>query len=147
MRTLAWVITRALSILFVGVVGFCVWFYFASNSDYEKLSGEYRFHQGDLYSTIVLHPDKTFEQELRGQGFLKHTQGGWHRPGLSGVVFTEQFLRLPGQKTYLDDFPDHPEDSQANCSPGHFKKILGLYLVLHLDAEPSDLTFRKVISR
>ncbi len=55
---------------------------------------------------------------------------------MAGVAFTPNFLRLEGQRSYIEEFPAYPDGRPEydNGYYGHFSKILGLYPSLDMNA-------------
>ena len=135
--------------LLVGVVLFVAWYCVAADYDYSTLSGTYTFRGDGESSTLILKSDRSFQQELVHGGTVEHKTGTWRRIGESGVTFSKEFLRLPGQQSYRDKFgPDTSGNTEADGEfGGNFDKILTVYPELHLDAVPANLTLHKKISR
>jgi hypothetical protein len=123
---------------------FCVWFAIASNYDYDALAGTYNFKNSDCSSTLVLKADRTFSQQLTEDGKTNSASGTWRRIGEGGVNFSLGFLRIPGAKQYREEFPDHLEGTVEDDEYyGHFEKILTLYPMLKLNANPPGPTLYK----
>jgi len=126
--------------VFAGVVLFLAWYCIATNYDYGMLSGNYTFHGNGVSASLVLRSDRSFHQEVFAAGRRKVADGNWRRVGEGGVSFSTEFLRLPGAKTFTEEFGmsyGNEEDSEF-C--GHFKKILGVYPILTLNANPPGPT-------
>jgi len=123
---------------------FDFWFVIASGYDYSDLAGTYDFKDSNEAATLYLKSDHTFQEEITHSGRVDHAQGTWDRSGMAGVEFSAGFIKVPGAKTYAEEFPDHlygnPEDHQYF---GRFEKILGIYPTLHMNANPPGPTFHK----
>ncbi len=96
-------------------------------------------------SKLVLKPDQTFHQELTKDGRTSTANGTWHRSGEASVNFSIEFLRIPGAKTFIEDFGQGYGSTEDNEFFGHFEKILGVYPVLKIDPDPAGPTFHKVL--
>jgi len=135
---------RAAGITLLVVAAFVCWWAVASNYDYGALSGTYTFSGDGESSTLVLKPDRTFQQELRHDGKVDHATGTWRRMGEGGVNFSLGFLPISGAKQFREEFPDHldgtPEDDEYY---GHFEKVLGVYPILKLNANPPGPTLHR----
>ena len=89
-------ILRAVSIALVGI-GTC-WFLVASDYSDAAVSGTYKLVYNGMESTLVLHPDHCFRQEVGGTGGIQKADGTWRRVGEGGVAFSREFLTLPGEQ-------------------------------------------------
>jgi hypothetical protein len=128
---------RAAAVTLLLVALFVGWWTIASNYDYSALAGTYMFRQRDMSATLTLRRDGTFHQELRTGSGLQTADGTWHRIGEGGVEFSLGFLRVPGAKKYREEFPDHLDGtSEDDQYFGHFEKVLGIYPILKLNANP-----------
>jgi hypothetical protein len=137
-------IARASAVVLLIPVLFVFWWSIASNKDYSALAGTYRLHTQGVSCTLILKADGSFQQELVTNGATLHSTGSWRRVAMSGVDFSSGFLRLPGAKTSLEEFPDSsPADPDANTFDGHFEKVLGIYTKLNINANPPGPTFYK----
>lgn len=130
--------------IFLALALFCLWYSVAANYDYDALAGTYTFNGDGESSTLILKPDRTFQQELRTNRGVDRATGTWRRIGEGGVNFSLGFLRISGAKEYREEFPDHldgtPEDDEYY---GHFEKVLGIYPILKLNANPPGPTLHK----
>jgi len=135
---------RAAGITLLIVAALMCWYVIATGYDYADLAGTYTFSGNGQSSTLVLNSNRTFQQELRHDGKVDHATGIWNRIGEGGVNFSLGFLRIPGAKQYREEFPDHvygtPEDDEYY---GHFEKVLGVYPILKLNANPPGPTLHK----
>ena len=133
----------AIIIVVVPLVLFCVWFNIASDYDPPRLAGTYTFHDADLSTFLKLKADETFTQTLTTNGETKSAQGTWRRIGEGGVVFSGQFLRLPGQRSYADS-PGSDEASWPHPEfGGEFHKILTVYPEIWLEGVPAGVTLHR----
>ena len=124
---------------------FSVWYSIAANYDYNALSGTYEYAKDGITSTLYLKKDGTFQQKLVAGDNVDMSRGTWHRMGESSVAFSPEFMRLPGQQTYLDQYgPDPNGNAKADLEfGGHFSKTLGIFPLLRLNAIPNNLEFHK----
>lgn len=83
------------AVLLAVVVG-VVWYSIAANYDYGAVSGTYSLRNDRDESTLVLRKDRSFQQELKHDERVERAQGTWRRVGEGGVVFSKEFLKLPG---------------------------------------------------
>jgi hypothetical protein len=111
---------------------FYVWYTIAADYGYSAVSGTYVMQHNGEMCTLVLNKDRSFEQELIRNGNKQQARGSWRRIGEGGVVFSKQFLKLPGQQV--------PADGQAF---GEVENTLGLFLSLALNPVPDGPVFRK----
>jgi hypothetical protein len=81
---------------------FWAWYMIAADYGYKAVSGKYSFRANGEISTLVLNPDRSFRQELSRSGTVKHAEGSWRRIGEGGVVFSQEFLRVPSQTARPD---------------------------------------------
>ena len=125
------------------LAGWC-WYCIAANYDYSALAGTYVFHGGDVTSTLLLRKDASFHQTLEQNGLTRQSDGQWQRIGEGGVVFSSQFLRVPGVRTFIERDPGHGDGSVADVEfYGHFQKFVGIYPSLYLDGQPNGPAFHK----
>jgi hypothetical protein len=130
-------------ILVAPLVLFCVWFNIASDYDPPRLAGTYTFHDANLSTVLKLKADETFTQTLTTKGQTKSAQGTWRRIGEGGVVFSGEFLRLPGQRSYADS-PGSIEASNPHPEfGGEFHKILTIYPEVWLDGVPAGVALHR----
>jgi hypothetical protein len=129
------------------LIGFALlvgWYCIAANYDYAALAGAYSFRGDGVASKLLLHKDHSFHQEVVEKGEKKEADGTWHRVGEGGVSFSKEFLRLPGAKTFTEEFGmayGNAEDSEF-C--GHFEKVGGVYPILKVNAnEPGPTLYWK----
>lgn len=122
----------ALAIL-LSIVVFVAWYSVAADYGYAAVSGTYVLHHDQEISTLVLKPDRTFEQEVRRGGKVERAQGNWRRIGEGGIVFSKEFLKLTGQEVRTDGQAD-----------GEVKKrCLGLRMSIKLNPDQGGPIFRK----
>lgn len=141
---------RIASLSILGVlVAFFVWWYVASDYDYSALAGAYAFSRDGVTSKLVLKSDQTFHQEVTKDGRTSIANGTWHRSGEAGVNFSIEFLRVPGAKTFVEEFGKGYGSVEDNEFFGYFEKFLGLYPSLHLYriGEPQGPVFHKQLFR
>lgn len=140
---------RGLVTLLLAFVLLVAWYVVATGYGYSELSGTYKFNGPAVSTVLVLKADRSFLQEITKNGKVEHSTGSWHRIGEGGVTFSKEFIRLPGQQSYLDRFgPDTSGNPESDGEfGGHFERMFGLYPVLHLDARPQDLTLPKAVLR
>ena len=135
---------RVAGLVLLGLVIFLGWWASASNYDYSALAGTYAFHGQGVKSKLVLNADRTFHQEVTKNGQTQTANGTWHRSGEGGVDFSIEFLRVPGARTFLEEFGKGYGSIEDNEFYGHFEKILGIYPILKINANPLGPTFHKV---
>jgi hypothetical protein len=112
----------------------------ASDYDYGALAGTYSFDENGVASTLVLRPDRSFHQEVVRRGQREVADGNWRRSGMAGVNFSREFLRLPGAKTFTEEFGMSYGNEDDSEFYGHFDKIVGIYPILNLNANPPGPT-------
>ncbi|HZQ44449.1 MAG TPA: hypothetical protein VFA99_14435 [Acidobacteriaceae bacterium] len=117
---------------FVALFAFWGWWYVASNYDYSALAGTYAFRGDGVTSKLVLKSDQTFHQQVTIDGRTSTADGTWHRSGEAGVNFSIEFLRVPGAKTFVEEFGKRYGSIEDNEFFGYFEKFLGIYPPLHL---------------
>jgi hypothetical protein len=122
--------------ILLSIIIFWVWYSVAANYDYGALSGTYSLRLKGETSTLVLKRDRSFQQELIHEGKTERAQGSWRRVGEGGVVFSKEFIKVPGQEIR--------PDGQAD---GEFKKRLGLFPSIAMSPDPGGPTFRKKLFR
>jgi hypothetical protein len=133
-----------LLVVFGLFAAFWVWYCIAANYDYSALAGTYVFHGEGVTSTLQLRKDATFHQTVHQNGQTQQAEEHWQRIGEGGVVFSPQFLRVPGARTFIE----HGDGSIAEVEfYGHFQKFLGVYPSLYLDGEPRGPAFHKQLFR
>jgi len=121
----------ALGIL-LSVILFSAWWYVASSNDYGALAGTYVFAGNREKCTLNLHPDRTFEQELTRSGEIQKSRGHWYRYGQAHVLFSNEFLKLPGE-----------ELNASGEAHGQFDKTFGIFPTLTLAPLPDGPTFHR----
>lgn len=124
--------TKVICSMLLFVALFAIWYFIASSNDYRALAGTYIFHGNGESCTLHLHPDQTFEEELRGSSETQIARGRWHRYGQAHVSFSHEFLKLSGE-----------EFNAAGEAHGEFDKVLGIFPILVLAPLPDGPTFRK----
>jgi hypothetical protein len=130
--------------LTIGVIAlFCLWFNIASDYDPPRLTGTYTFHSANVSSVLRLKADETFTQTLTAGGQTEQAQGTWRRMGEGGVVFSGDFLRLPGQLSYADSPGSDEASWQHPEFSGHFEKILTVYPRLSLDGGDKEVVLHR----
>src|ERR1039458_1820922 len=136
---MAHVLTRSAKLAggtFLAILLFLGWYYVAANYDYGALAGTYSFHGDDVSSTLLLRSDRSFHQEVLERGQRKVADGSWRRIGEGGVNFSKEFLRIPGAKTFTEEFGESYGNEDDSEFYGNFEKIAGLYPILNLNANP-----------
>ena len=88
----------------VAILLFTGWYVVAANYDYAALAGTYSFRGGGVTSTLLLRSDRSFHQEVLEKGQREVADGSWRIIGEGGVSFSKEFLRLPGAKTFTEEF-------------------------------------------
>jgi hypothetical protein len=143
---MAQVLTRSAKLAggtFLAILLFLGWYYVAANYDYGALAGTYSFHGDDVSSTLLLRSDRSFHQEVLERGQRKVADGSWRRIGESGVNFSKEFLRLPGAKTFTEEFGMSYGNENDSEFYGNFEKIAGLYPILKINSNPPGPTLYK----
>jgi hypothetical protein len=139
-------VKRAVRVLLVVLtipILFCVWFNIASDYDPPRVAGTYTFHNANIATVLVLRADETFTQTLTINGQTKSAKGTWRRIGEGGVVFSGDFLRLPGQRSYADS-PGSEEASWPHPEfGGEFHKILTVYPEIWLEGVPASVALHR----
>jgi hypothetical protein len=132
--------TKSLIRLFAGIVLLIVmfwsWYWLAADYRYGAVSGVYTFAREGESSTLILKPDRSFQEELTFLGKVEHAQGSWWRFGEGGVVFSKQFLKLSGQETASD-----------GESHGVVEKSFGLVADIVFGPNASGPKFRRTFFR
>ena len=127
---------KAITLTFFFLVLGWVWYSIAADYGYSAVSGTYSLQAKGEASTLILKQDGTFKQELKREGTMQHAQGSWRRFGEGGIVFSKEFLNIPGQETR--------PDGQVY---GNVKKDFGLFLSIALNPESNGPVFRKRLFR
>lgn len=122
------------TVFFLALLGW-VWYSITADYGYRAVSGTYSFQLQGETSTLVLKEDRSFQQELAYGGKVERASGKWRRIGEGGVVFSKEFLKIPGQEVRADGQVD-----------GEFKKNLGLFLSIVFNPDPGGPVFRKKLS-
>jgi len=78
-----------------------IWYCVAADYGISAVSGTYTFGRSSEGSTLTLHRNQLFEQELRTAGHIERAHGTWSRSGEGGVDFSKEFLTL-GQERGSD---------------------------------------------
>ena len=119
-----------IGILFAFIL-FWVWYSIAADYDYRAVSGTYILQRSGETSTLVLRPDRSFEQEVNRAGKLERAHGSWRRIGEGGLVFSKEFLKVEGQEVR----PNGEADGYVE------KRYLGLFLSVHLNPDADGPRF------
>jgi hypothetical protein len=127
---------RTLWGIFLLVVLFFVWYSVAADYGYGAVTGSYSFGSNGEESTLVLRKDQSFQQEVKHDGRVERSQGTWRRIGEGGVVFSKEFLKLPGQVTRTNGEAD-----------GEVRKRFGLFLSIGFNPDPGGPVFHKRMFR
>jgi hypothetical protein len=133
------VVVGTLVVLFLFVGWYCI----AANYDYTALAGTYIFHDDKVSAILLLRSDKSFHQEITEQGKRRIADGIWHRSGQAGTSFSKEFLRIPGAKTFTEEFGMSYGNEEDSEYFGRFEKIGGIYPILKLNANPPGPTLYK----
>jgi hypothetical protein len=133
------------SLLLCALVG---WYCIAADYSYAMLAGTYTFSGDGVRSKLLLKPDQTFHQEVWTSTTHESTSGTWRRVGEGGVSFSIEFLRIPGAKTFLEEFGPVGDGTEEDREFfGTFEKIGGVYPRLLINANPPQVIFhRKLFS-
>jgi hypothetical protein len=134
---------RNFGIVLMVLVLFFGWYLAATDYDYGALAGTYRFRGQGVSSKLVLRLDHTFYQEVTQGGHTITAQGTWRLFGEAHVNFSIEFLRVPGAETSIEEFGKGDGSIEDNEFFGHFEKILGIYPILKINANPPGPTFHK----
>lgn len=78
------------------------WYMAAANYSYQWLAGTYDYRGASVTSTLALHQDGAFEQHGTFGIERKSSSGTWRRVGEGGVVFSKEFLSIPGESVRKD---------------------------------------------
>jgi hypothetical protein len=122
----------------LAILLFWIWYSVAADYSYKAVSGTYDLRGSGETSTLVLKPDRSFQQDLVRAGKSEHAEGSWHRSGEGGIDFSKEFLKVTGQEM-------EPDGGFA----GHIEKSLGLFVSIELNANPAPggPTFHKRLFR
>jgi hypothetical protein len=107
--------------LIVSFVCLFMWGAAAMNYDDSVAVGKYRFTGNGEFSTLVLKPDHSFQQDLQMGNIKRHGEGTWRRVGEGGISFSKEFLVVSG---------DEPEPDGTTFCDMH--KTMGLFVSLRL---------------
>jgi len=105
------------AVIFVVLAVFAVWFSFAMDYGDHVVVGAYAMSNGGESCTLTLKADHSFHQERTYDGKTLVADGTWRRVGQGGLVFSSQFLILPGQEA----------DPNGTTSYANVHKALGLF--------------------
>jgi hypothetical protein len=110
------------------------WYVIASDYSYKALSGNYDLNLNGEDLRLALHEDGTFQQTLDDHGIRKSSTGTWRRIGEGGVVFSSVFFNTPGR-----------EAVKSGEVYGDFRKVLGLFITIHINHSADDPVYQKRI--
>jgi hypothetical protein len=91
------IVRAVVSVFLLAGIGIC-WFVIASDYSDTATSGTYRLVHNGMKSTLVLLADHSFRQEVSDSSGTQRAKGTWRRVGEGGVVFSRDFLTLPGEQ-------------------------------------------------
>ncbi len=74
------------------------WYWEGENFSDGAVCGTYTLRQNGEAVTLVLAPDYRFQQELETAGTVRRAEGSWHVFGEGGIGFSEEFLKVAGEK-------------------------------------------------
>jgi hypothetical protein len=116
---------------------FWFWYRWAADYGYRAISGTYIFHDNGEQATLVLLESRVFRQELSHPGTVEQAEGTWRRVGEGGVVFSNEFLKVGGQRVRRDGQTD-----------GQVKKTFGgLFLSIVFNGDKGGPVFHKKVFR
>ena len=95
------IVWAGVSALLLGGIGIG-WFIVASDYSDTAASGTYLLARKGMTSTLVLLPDHSFRQEVSDSSGIQRAKGTWRRVGEGGLVFSQDFLTVPGEQRRED---------------------------------------------
>lgn len=95
-------ITKATGAVLLLLGIFFCWFVVASDYSAAAACGTYTLTYRGMRSSLVLHCDHSFTQDVSNAGKMQHAKGTWRRIGEGGVIFSREFISLPGQQLEED---------------------------------------------
>jgi hypothetical protein len=131
MTVAAW---TGLAFLLTVVVG-TLWYREGENFSDGAVSGTYIHHLNGETSTLVLKPDRSFQQELDVAGTVRRAEGSWRVSGEGHIAFSGAFLKVSGQ-----------EMSPAGQAYGQIENWFGVVSIT-LAPNPDGPRFRKKLFR
>jgi hypothetical protein len=93
---------RIIGWFFLSLAVFWTWYMVAADYSYRAVSGTYVCRMNGEKTTLVLKEDKSFQEEAVRQGKVLHAQGSWYRYGESGIGFSKEFIKVPGEEIHAD---------------------------------------------
>jgi hypothetical protein len=114
-----------------------IWYIVAANYGYGAVSGTYVLRCREGTAALVLRPDRSFQEDLNCGGKSERALGRWHRFGEAGIVFSREFLKLPGQKISSDG------EAYGRVE----KTFFGLLPVIKLDPIPGGPNLKRRLFR
>jgi hypothetical protein len=130
-KVAAWI---GIVFLLAVVVG-TFWYWEGENFSDGAVSGTYIHHTNGETSTLVLKPDRSFQQELDVAGTVRHAEGSWRVSGEGHIAFSGEFLRVSGE-----------EMSPAGQAYGQIENWFGVVSIT-LAPNPDGPRFRKKLLR
>jgi len=128
---------RVASGILLSIILFWVWYSVAADYGYSAVSGTYTLQRNGETSTLLLRPDRSFQQEVSHGENVERAQGSWRRVGQGGVVFSKEFLKTAGQEVR----PDGEVDGEVE------KRCLGLFVSIAFNPDRGGPTFHKKLFR
>ena len=120
-------------LLAIFLVLFC-WGYFALDYSDGAFAGTYK--PSDSSWKVVLAKDHSFYEEIGSGPTTVPARGTWRRLGEARIVFSREFIPLPGQEVYRD-----------GQSYGQIERTFGLFISMHLDPQEGGPVLRKRLFR
>jgi hypothetical protein len=127
---------RIIGWVFLSLAAFCAWYSVASNYDYSAVSGTYICRMNGEMTTLVLKEDQSFQEEAVRQGKVLHAQGSWYRYGESGIGFSMEFIKIPGEEIHVD-----------GSAYGYIYKRFGLFFSITLAPDQNGPKLYKKLIR
>jgi len=94
MTVAAWI---GLVFLLTALVG-TFWYWEGENFSDGAVSGTYIHQLNGETSTLVLKPDRSFQQELDVAGTVRRAEGSWRVSGEGHIAFSGEFLKVSGEE-------------------------------------------------
>ncbi len=76
---------------------FLLWYWGSDDVRPSDIPGTYILRNHDVASSLTLQSDQTFQEEIAANEQVRRAHGSWKLVGESGLIFSPEFLPLPGQ--------------------------------------------------
>jgi hypothetical protein len=109
-----------------------LWYGRGDPSNGDPVSGTYSGDEPGVPATLVLKPDRTFEQTVTNLGIAKHAVGSWSFNRAGDISFSKAFLKTSGE-------PLRADETASAWNP----KGSNLQIEIAVTSKSGEPTFRK----